>query len=794
MESKPSPVVFWHSDPVGPNETVMLSGHLLGKGASVELLRLDDDKAGKVAREFTGDWRGAVGPEVLAQDEQALSFVIPADWQMGIYAGRVRRGGAASEPFLVNAPDCWWFQGDKGLRATTAGSWLRVLGKALSLDGEASAMLCSGTKSQVLKAVKASLYSLEFAIPAGAAAGEHELFIHNGCGGAAGWRRAGVVTLHAQATARETTLNVVDFGADPEGLKDSTLAIVQATERLSSYGGGVVYFPSGRYRIDSILRTGTFINSPIVLPRGISFKGESRDLVSLWWPDHQEPMYTLIECMGQNTISDLSIYTQGRHRTTISADTDDITIHHVLIRANCHYMCCQGGRSHHRRGVEEPWFKMGNALEFNRSRNVQITDCDIYNSTGIFRLKHVEGCRIADCVVHGSGLGEIAGGDGKIIENIDFNANSLTSWGSSCTLHYGAVRNQHLYFAGNKIARIFGGDHEALTFDGHGTAYVGAVAKVDGASVTLARDPMTGMDGVRDNLPSLERTTLFILGGRGRGQYRHIAAFAGRTMQLESPFAVEPDASSVVSIGGFNGRHLIIGNTMEDTGTIVQLYPPNYETIVAGNKAIRASNMNSCSKIGRNTGNRFQRVEPSWYNQFLDNRVLVGNAWGGGEAEIDRWLGGEGTLNIWGWQVRYHVDPHGCDQDALLEEKDLEEMLGMRNPTPGRTLPSSIFQVVRRHLVDNNSSIRIRGAVADALIEGCRIAASKRGIRIDSEVVKPHCEDIGQLVFEPPQPEVPANAPQPFLSPVRIIVRNNTFDRVVTPYGGTARRWAKIIE
>jgi polygalacturonase len=175
--------------------------------------------------------------------------------------------------------------------------------------------------------------------------------------------------------------------------------------------------------------------------------------------------------------------------------------------------------------------------------------------------------------------------------------------------------------------------------------------------------------------------------------------------------------------------------------------------------------MNSCSKLGRNLKNRFQRVEASWYNQFLDNRVIVGNGWGGGESEIDRWLGGEGALNIWGWQVRFYVDESGSDQDGQLTEQDLEELAGRKNPHPGQALALSIFQIIRRHVVDNNSSIRIRGAVTDSLIEKCDLNKSKRGIRIDSEVIKPHCADLGQLVFEPAQPMPERGAQQPFLSP-----------------------------
>ena len=127
------PVVFWHSDPVGPDETIMLSGHLLGKGSKVELVQLENGKPGKACPEpHIDDWNGAVPPEIISQSENSMAFVVPADMKQGIYACRILRAGRHSAAFWVNAPDIWWFQGDSGLNATTGGSWLRVLGKSLN--------------------------------------------------------------------------------------------------------------------------------------------------------------------------------------------------------------------------------------------------------------------------------------------------------------------------------------------------------------------------------------------------------------------------------------------------------------------------------------------------------------------------------------------------------------------------------------------------------------------------------------------------------------------------------------
>ncbi len=46
---------------------------------------------------------------------------------------------------------------------------------------------------------------------------------------------------------RDAWVSVTDYGADPTGLTDSTNAIANAISRVSSAGGGVVFFPAGTY-------------------------------------------------------------------------------------------------------------------------------------------------------------------------------------------------------------------------------------------------------------------------------------------------------------------------------------------------------------------------------------------------------------------------------------------------------------------------------------------------------------------------------------------------------------------
>jgi hypothetical protein len=62
----------------------------------------------------------------------------------------------------------------------------------------------------------------------------------------------GAVQRTAQAKMREVQVSVTDYGADPTGAADSTSAIQDAIDYVGGSGGGVVYFPTGDYKITTV--------------------------------------------------------------------------------------------------------------------------------------------------------------------------------------------------------------------------------------------------------------------------------------------------------------------------------------------------------------------------------------------------------------------------------------------------------------------------------------------------------------------------------------------------------------
>src|SRR5215470_16400052 len=72
------PVMFWFNDPVGPDETVLVTGADLNEVTSATVARVPD-------RGSTSSPEQETSVEILQANPQSLKFVIPKDFTPGIY-------------------------------------------------------------------------------------------------------------------------------------------------------------------------------------------------------------------------------------------------------------------------------------------------------------------------------------------------------------------------------------------------------------------------------------------------------------------------------------------------------------------------------------------------------------------------------------------------------------------------------------------------------------------------------------------------------------------------------------
>ena len=156
-------------------------------------------------------------------------------------------------------------------------------------------------------------------------------------------------------------------------------------------------------------------------------------------------------------------------------------------------------------------------------------------------------------------------------------------------------------------------DGEGFTTDGGGNAPVKLVA-CNGRHLTLTAD----VDWKRWTHNGACAARICIMDGTGAGQSRKIASYKGREAELEQPWTLPPDATSVLHlIPDLFRQNLIVGNQFHDA------------------RCCRATPGRSTgfslatTSSGRRNPNFSHPGDPAWYMQCLDNEIDVGSGYRG---------------------------------------------------------------------------------------------------------------------------------------------------------------------
>jgi hypothetical protein len=653
------PQIVWASDPIRPDETLVVIGEGFSSNSVVEL-GVCVDAAKPDVKEWT-----ALQP--MQASERALKVLVPKGWPQNMWACRVREAHEVSRVETLNEPEVWWWNGDGGENATPGG-WLRVFGKSLNFGGKGRAQLRGGEGRSIALAPRVSSgYALDFALPADLAPGDYELYVHNGLGGESAWCRADSVTVRHHSVWKSDLFNVKNFGPKPAE------ALVAALKAAETNGGGVVYLPRGRYPVKDTLK----------IPTNTVLRGEAMELVSLYWPDLENPPADLITGADFG-VESLSLYCQ-QHRNVISdtAASKRIFLHHVRIRANAYFMIEDRDKEFRGRKGPASHRECGAAVLL-RGTNFEITECDLYASNyGVRILKAKTGLVARNQIRYGGRGYSIENTERLIFEDNLVEGNNLLAIGNDISTFWSNYC-RHIYYAGNRVRQMYGADREMMTLDAASGAYFGAIAAVDGTRLTLASDPV-----FRDYTPKPHTdwtgAAVQIMEGKGAGQYRFVTANSGREWQVDRPWGIVPDETSRISIAPFRGQNLFIGNTFEDGGAF-QLYAAAHDSIVAENKGTRMDGFFVCGLNPHGWG-----YQPSWYCQFFDNEILEGNGYGQRGSSL-------GTV-------------------SYDEAKSYE----------GALVHCTLY---RRNVLHNNARIVVAGKTEDTLVENCVVRDSDFGVTV----------------------------------------------------------------
>jgi len=640
-----SPMVFWASDPVRPDETVLLQGSDFAD-ATIDLSRLPDSAQDAAARAW-----GNV--PVLQGTDWSLKFIVPADWKPGVFACRVKgKDGSVSKETLINAPDVWWIQGDEG-EAATPGGWLRAFGKSLNFGGQTVLRLTpEGGAAVALTATTADAFAASFGIPKELQPGMYKAALHNGLGGAGAWRAVPEIRIDPPVVWPAKVFSVLEFFGEKalaeaaksrqryEPFMDRMDGIRAALAKARENGGGIVYFPPGKY----------LVRGRLDIPPRTIIRGAGQRMSLLWWGEDPKQFYADVnedpskagERLGLKQtaalkgsdygIEEVGLFVPFAYKEAISA-TGRFRMNQVLVR------------------VDRGWLLKGaEAMEYSPDSylikpkcNYQITNCDLMASktaiwqgrtnseVGQYGVVARNTIAANTCFISYSAAREMILEENRFLATAPRTYLNITGYAR----HIYYARNEHESPYGPQAVSHFTSDLSTAAFQGRG-------CNVDGTRVTLSSDPDIPHWKNWRTTAAWTRPMVVIQDGRGAGQWREVLSFNGRDVVLERPFEVEPDSDSFLFLLPGVARWIMDGNRYKDFDWVVPAYDVGVDVICANTKTWNLTEMLNYGgerldgpggapshwpgEPDPQTGLRPVRpYSPNWYVQYFDNEFRAGN-------------------------------------------------------------------------------------------------------------------------------------------------------------------------
>jgi hypothetical protein len=593
------------------------------------------------------DWAAA---SVTAASSRSLTATIPAAWQPGVYALRLRNGAEIGPTRLVNAPQAWFTEGDQGDSASPGGL-LTVAGTNLVIPGATpQAVLVQGgavAAHLTLAAARASGgYALDWTIPQGTAPGVYELWLHNGRGGPGAWVRYSSfdtkpVTSVTIASPVVWPSAIVDVSKQAGATDDERFTAAIAT--LKTGGGGVLRVPAGTYHL----------NRQLMLPAHTILRGDGMTKTTLGWDSSPSQEYNGQKMMWVDAGYHVPLV-RSWFVTWGSPPRENFAVEDLAIQGPAGYGSDGSSNAQGicRQSVSEfgwirrvrvslpriPTTATGGpllpAIFLRQARNTEISGSTLEANTGIFERDNVSFTRVEGTTLRWSQnvVWWSAGATASVFSN-----NTIEQVGDSISNGWSLVPNPNpgvtysAFYASDSCPpytkdTLLSGTltkrqaaetppgYIGYTSDGGDGVYLGGVAAVDGAQVTLAA-PSTGKFQFAGGVVE-------VLEGAGAGQWRAVAALpAGSTsLTVDRPFDVPLDATSVLTIVNTQGRLLMVDNDFSQF-PLIQDYFLAIDSIKANNTL---GVVGQSSTLINWTGQHYSGALPAWHTQVLGNHETPG--------------------------------------------------------------------------------------------------------------------------------------------------------------------------
>ncbi|MDY3845612.1 MAG: NosD domain-containing protein [Eubacteriales bacterium] len=589
--------IIWQNHTVYPGETVNMLGGDFEASSTVIISRLTDEGEGY-------EDERKLSPVTVTDNN--IMFVIPEDMNVGIYRVFVTNSFGLSEAVYINAPDVWWYMGDEG-KEVSRGGVIQIIGNALSLeqngdtarlknDKSPSVMLLSENgKANLLMPYFCDGYCMKAKIPSGLERGVYKLYVHNGYGAQAGWiYHTKISVTDRRVRHRENVLKI-----SPDGERDMYEDFRSAMNALEKVGGGKLEIEDGDYTILHGLH----------IPKNVTLTCREKSSATLH-------VYGLVDIRDMSEMNNTAVIChRSESGKIIEVNGDGVRLNNMFISYAKDILPSSEGRT-----------RIYEGIRVMARKNIVIDGCEIHSHHLGAVLQFCEFCTVRNCTVKSSDSSIFIRGSRRMILENNYMTTEFVNASAALALQISGIGNSLNYVAYNTILHTMYNDREALTYDDHGMYYYGH-ALVDGTDMTCVNMPQVvdipeNDKYTKSNLYMYKCAaenhgcewhglTVYIVHGRGMGQYRNVISFEAKHICLDDKFDIAPDESSVFVVGAFNGRHIITDNRMTEAGVCVQTYPPNTDSIIARNVSEHAGGFNTNSNL------LFRRKDARGYDVIL---------------------------------------------------------------------------------------------------------------------------------------------------------------------------------
>lgn len=623
--------VLWTNESAVPGDASMITGENLADIKELLLYKMPDKDVTGIAPQYIRtitpgeyipndtnkrktapqwDESEAVSVEILQQSDSSVQFVIPENIGHGVYAIKPK-GADFDDLQLCNQPTIDWLQGDMGVKSTQDG-WIRVCGRNLAMNDAKSMIVFENKSSGALTYVYPSKvydsYSVEYKIPSNLPLGDYWVYAHNGYGGEKAWSRPYDYKIVNKLNWSTKEFNVKDYGAKGDGIANDSYALFKTLEAVEKNGGGVVYFPRGRYYLTTAFR----------IPEYTTIRGASKDMVQLFWTDDQWEYGsipdTLFSFAGNVRIEDLSMRGTRVHSIIMSDKFEKAKGNIFLNNLYIHFNPFNGGMMR-----TDPSYDTSKEIDNHNGgefwainlggENVHVENCYVASAACTFRLHATTGAVVRNCTFKQghAGYNGFAGCKQTIAEDNQLTSGHLNSSSMGVTVNGGVVSTEDYYFARNTEIDVNSNDRELWTSDGGRGYYYDRILGYKDKTVAL-------LEGTKFIENQYVDHDLVIVRGKGMGQYRTVTSNTASTLTLETPFSIEPDDTSVVTlVKRFHTMYLIDNEFVR--GGNLQFYSVMMRGVMDGNNIYQSGGINSLA------GWIYDAAQPAFYCIFDNNTI-----------------------------------------------------------------------------------------------------------------------------------------------------------------------------